>query len=452
VNYWYPLLFLHITTQSTMANPPKSSTNQANVIVVGAGPVGCLVMCRLAQAGLNVIGLEKAPEIPWQAKATHYAPTAVMELDKAGVVDECRKRAQGFNPTTVCWRDLNMNMLGQMGFNPDGTVGKHDMVCLPQKDLCTILTEKMASHKNASILFNHEVTALEQDDKKVTLTATDLASGEEKTFTADYVVGTDGGRGKIRKLIGQSLVGYTWPDQIVATNVAFDFYKYLPDMDSNFIIDPEHWVMFAKIQHEPELWRVSYGEKTGMTDEQLKERIEEKFEAFLPGPKPSKGHYEVKAFSPYKIHQRCVESMNVGRVCLAGDAAHLVNPFGGTGLTSGMCDGGNLADCIIGIYKGLVEPEFILKKYSEERRRIFNEFTDPVSTANKVRMHQDPQDVIKNDPFIAILHRNDTEEIAKLGAGSWAMQHDFSQYFKKGAVTDVEPQKDAQSLPELSVV
>ena len=97
--------------------------------------------------------------------------------------------------------------------------------------------------------------------------------------------------------------------------------------------------------------RVSYGEITGLTDEQLREILEMKFEAFLPGPKPSKGSYTVQAFSPYKIHQRCVDSMVSGRVVLAGDAAHLVNPFGGTGLTGGMCDGGGLADCLIAIFK-----------------------------------------------------------------------------------------------------
>lgn len=97
--------------------------------------------------------------------------------------------------------------------------------------------------------------------------------------------------------------------------------------------------------------RVSYGEITGLTDEQLRERLEMKFEAFLPGPKPSKGSYTVQAFSPYKIHQRCVDSMVSGRVVLAGDAAHLVNPFGGTGLTGGMCDGGGLADCLIAVFK-----------------------------------------------------------------------------------------------------
>lgn len=72
--------------------------------------------------------------------------------------------------------------------------------------------EKIAEHKQAKVLFSHEVTALEQDENMTTVTATDKKTGEVKTFTADYVVGTDGGGSKIRKLIGQSLKGFTWDE------------------------------------------------------------------------------------------------------------------------------------------------------------------------------------------------------------------------------------------------
>jgi len=97
-------------------------------------------------------------------------------------------------------------------------------------------------------------------------------------------------------------------------------------MDSNFIIHPEHWVMFAKIAEKPgetDLWRVSYGEINGLTDEEIRARLPMKFDAFLPGPRPAK--YVVKACSPYRIHQRIVDHMVVDRVCLAGDAAHLIS-------------------------------------------------------------------------------------------------------------------------------
>ena len=83
--------------------------------------------------------------------------------------------------------------------------------------------------------------------------------------------------------------------------------------------------MAAKITKDG-LWRFSYGEILGLTNDELRQRLPAKFETVLPGhPKP--GEYEVVNFSPYKIHQRLAKQMRVGRFLLAADAAHLCNPL-----------------------------------------------------------------------------------------------------------------------------
>ena len=73
-------------------------------------------------------------------------------------------------------------------------------------------------------------------------------------------------------------------------------------------------------------WRVSYGEKSGLSDEELRERMPAKLQQILPG-NPGPEEYKIERFSPYTLHQRCVEHMRVGRILLAGDAAHLNNPM-----------------------------------------------------------------------------------------------------------------------------
>lgn len=76
----------------------------------------------------------------------------------------------------------------------------------------------------------------------------------------------------------------------------------------------------------PDIWRIAYGEDMSLSAEQLRSRLPEKFEILLPGhPKPE--DYEVLRFSPFVMHQRCVEKMRNGRILLAGDAAHLCNPM-----------------------------------------------------------------------------------------------------------------------------
>lgn len=99
----------------------------------------------------------------------------------------------------------------------------------------------------------------------------------------------------------------------------YDFYKFGYE-DANFIIDPEHWYMAARITRDG-MWRVSYGVPASLTKEELLEQRDEKWRNMLPG-NPSPEDYRITNFSPYKVHQRLAESMRVGPFVLAADAAH----------------------------------------------------------------------------------------------------------------------------------
>jgi len=167
-----------------------------------------------------------------------------------------------------------------------------------------------------------------------------------------------------------------------------------------------------------------------------------KYEVMLPGnPKP--GDYKLTNISPYKIHQRCAEKFRVGRFLLVADAAHLCNPFGGLGLTGGMVDAGNLADCLIGLAEGIANDD-ILDKYDEIRRAMWHKIINPVSSDNILRMHsQDPDKALENDEFLKMLVRAEKEpelmeqmivvrifDFQKVNTqGINAIQHDFTAYY-----------------------
>lgn len=95
--------------------------------------------------------------------------------------------------------------------------------------------------------------------------------------------------------------------------------------DANFIIDPEDWSMVSKIGTDG-LLRITYGEKPGLTRDELIERQPMKFKKFLPG-RPDPDKYKIVNISPYRVHQRLAKSLRVGRFLLAADAAHLCNPL-----------------------------------------------------------------------------------------------------------------------------
>jgi 2-polyprenyl-6-methoxyphenol hydroxylase-like FAD-dependent oxidoreductase len=161
--------------------------------------------------------------------------------------------------------------------------------------------------------------------------------------------------------------------------------------------------MVARIT-EDGMYRVTYGEIGGLTYDELKARQPEKFRAFLPGnPTPDK--YKLVNFSPYKVHQRCVSRMRVGRFLLAADAAHLCNPFGGLGLTGGIADVGSLFDSLAGIHAGRADADEILDKYDEVRRHIYHTVIDPNSQENMRRLfcYASPEEAMERDPFYKML-------------------------------------------------
>ncbi len=110
------------------------------------------------------------------------------------------------------------------------------------------------------MLFNHRVTALEDGDTGVTVTA--QTPDGERTFAAKWLIGADGARSTVRKLAGIEFEGHTWPERFVATNVKFDFRK-LGYEQANFVCDPVNMAVIALLDRDG-LWRCTYMEDSAL--------------------------------------------------------------------------------------------------------------------------------------------------------------------------------------------
>ena len=98
-----------------------------------------------------------------------------------------------------------------------------------------------------------------------------------------------------------------------------------------------------------------------------------------------------EALSPYRAHDRCAARFRTGRALLAGDAAHLVNPIGGLGLTGGLLDAVSLGDALVAVVGGS-RREDVLDAWAHERRRIYLEVTAPMAQENRRRVSErDPE-------------------------------------------------------------
>jgi 2-polyprenyl-6-methoxyphenol hydroxylase-like FAD-dependent oxidoreductase len=179
------------------------------------------------------------------------------------------------------------------------------------------------------------------------------------------------------------------------------------------------------------LYRVTYGEESGLSHDELIARQPGKYELMLPGhPKP--GDYNIVNIAPYKMHQRCAPKFRVGRFMLAADAAHLCNPWGGLGITGGFVDVGGLFDCLAGIWDGRAD-ESILDLYSEKRIEKWKTVIDPISQDNFRRVSDsDPATRFDRDEFMQLCKKAETDPVLEkeLLLGFMTVRYDFTQHYK----------------------
>lgn len=190
------------------------------ILIVGAGPSGLLLALMLGKKGIPVRLLEAAASLDNRPRATHYSPPAVYELRRAGVLDDMEIEGS-FIPNGACWRKLNGEFLAGVTAPGNNDADQTPMICLPLNKLNRILQRQIDRLPHVQIMYSHKVTGLGQDEGKAWVDV-ETTSGVQQ-FEAQFIVGCDGANSQIRRsLFGDwEFPGFTWDQQIVATNVRY---------------------------------------------------------------------------------------------------------------------------------------------------------------------------------------------------------------------------------------
>ncbi|MEU6866979.1 FAD-dependent monooxygenase [Streptomyces sp. NPDC046876] len=322
------------------------------VIVVGSGPVGLSLALALAGQGVPSVVLDEGPgkDLPRPAR------TVVLQSDTAAMAERlgCATLRDEGAPYAA-WRTMRRARdTGRITFD-DGPAPLH----LPQHALTRGLRAAAAAHPLVQLVTDSKVDSLEQDDRGVTA----HTRGAETTWwRGSFLVGCDGARSTVRKLLGIRFPGRTAVERHAVAALRTE----LP------------WPGEALLHRDPPqettarplpdgVWRLDWllparGEL--VTPDALVTLIRDTLSGWCGGTTPP---YDLLDTGVHTLHHRLARRWRDRRAFLAGDAAHLLGAAGTQGVEEGLRDAENLAwKLALAWHQGASEA--LLDSYEAERR------------------------------------------------------------------------------------
>jgi 3-(3-hydroxy-phenyl)propionate hydroxylase len=261
---------------------------------------------------------------------------------------------------------------------------------LEQHNLSAIVETALRAY-GVSVEFGSRVIAVSQSDGHVEATI-ETAEGVA-VARGRYLIGADGGRSTVRKQLGVSFEGYSLNELFVVVTTAYDFAPHGYANACHFA-DPDEWATLFRVPNmlpdgsrEP-LWRISMPANRELDEQQARGfgHCSERLAILLPeGVRPVILHSNL-----YGVHQRVAGQFRIGRVLLAGDAAHVNGPTGAMGMNFGIQDAVFAAQNLGRVY-AKPSDEAPLDRYDRQRRPLAEAVLQKAPVEIKARLElRDP--------------------------------------------------------------
>jgi 2-polyprenyl-6-methoxyphenol hydroxylase-like FAD-dependent oxidoreductase len=339
-----------------------------SVIVVGAGPVGLGLACELGQRGVECILIEKrdgAINVPKQSMVS----ARNMEFCRRwGIAKTVRSAVWPENhPRDFIYLDtLRGTELWRFKIPPFAQRDPRDYTpetaCpCPQIYFDPILTGCARTFPSVTFAYNHRLEGFIQGDDGVIVNVTDVATGQNRRLTAQYLIACDGPSGIARDLLGIGIEG------LGAISRSVNLFFRSADLAT---FHDKGWARFYRVIDETgcwselipidgkELWRLT------VFDEPLSAADPDFLLRKMAGGAFA---YEMLNVSPWERRDYVARSYGYGRVFIAGDAAHECSPTGGIGMHTGLEEAVNLGWKLAALCEGWGGPA-LLASYEIERR------------------------------------------------------------------------------------
>ena len=391
---------------------------QADVALVGCGPVGALLANLLGAYGLSVLVLERDAEVYPLPRAIHFDGEVMRVFQTAGlqapVQALSRPGLQGMHFNNADGETLLIRA-GSTLHGPHGCANNH---YFHQPELEQALRQGLARWPAVRLLTRHEVTAVHDHGDGVSLQLTDLDQDRPLLARARYVVGCDGARSLVRRAIGSTTLDLGLHQPWLVFDVRLkEPVPALPEYTVQ-VCDPARPMTVCNVVGNRRRWEIML-----MPGDDPAELVHPATIWRLISRWVSPSQADIERAVIYTFHSVIAQGWRRGRLLLAGDAAHQTPPFLGQGLCAGVRDAANLAWKLHAVLRGRADAS-LLDSYEPERAPHVQAFIELAVKLGDIIQTTDVQAAKARDArFRAGQPETFHYPAPRLGPGVWTGEH-----------------------------
>ena len=328
------------------------------LIVIGAGPVGLAAAIDLAMHDVPVVVLDDDDTVSVGSRAICYAKRALEILDRLGCGERIVQKGVEWKVGRTFFRDEQVYAFDLL---PESGHRRPAFVNLQQYHLEEILVGRLSELPAATMRWRNKVVDVIPHEDHVLL-GIETPDGDYR-LACDWLIVCDGARSPVRAMLGLEAQGQVFHDRFQIVDVHMK--SEIPAERWFWYDPPIHRGQSALLHRQADdVWRIDFqlGWDADPEVERQPERIIPRLRAMLG----DKTEFEIEWASVYTFQCRRMPRFRHGRVLFAGDAAHVVSPFGARGANSGFQDADNLIWKLRLVLEGRA-PAQLLDSYDVER-------------------------------------------------------------------------------------